>query len=146
MLGPLISSSLEHGDGLAYFKQAAGRLHHRPDGPFVKLSVRTIEGWYYAGRHGGFEALYPKGRSDSGLCRAIAPELAEPIVKTRPERPRRAIRRIIRMLGACVVAEPAATQPKDQDDVGAKAAACRALAASCPYLPPYPLRRLGVIT
>jgi transposase InsO family protein len=106
VLGPLVSSRLGHGDRLQYFEQAAGRLHQRPDGRFVKLSVRTIEGWYYAWRQGGFEALYPKGRSDSGLCRAIAPDLAELILKIKREKPRRSIRRIIRMLERARLVQP----------------------------------------
>ena len=69
-----------------------------PDGKVVELSARTIESWYYAHRHGGFEALYPGTRSDCGQSRAIAPEIAELILRAKREKPRRSIRRIIRML------------------------------------------------
>jgi putative transposase len=64
----------------------------------VELSVRTIESWYYAHRRGGFEALYPDTRSDRGQSRAIAPDVAELILRAKREKPRRSIRRIIRML------------------------------------------------
>ena len=49
-------------------------------------------------RHGGIEALEPRQRSDAGQNRAIRPEIAEPIVATKREKPRRSIRRLIRML------------------------------------------------
>jgi len=98
VLGPLISARLEHGDRRLYFTQAAARQHQRPDGRIVRLSVRTIEAWYYSYRRGGFDALLPRGRSDAGACRAIHPELADLIVRAKRERPRRSIRRIIRML------------------------------------------------
>lgn len=106
ILGPLISSRLGHGDRLEYFEQAASRVHQQPDGRYVKLSARTIERWYYAWRQAGFQALYPKGRSDRGCTRAIAPDVAELILKVKREKPRRSIRRIIRMLERARLVQP----------------------------------------
>jgi transposase InsO family protein len=98
VLGPLISARLEHGDRRRYFAEAAARIHERPDGTRVELAARTIEAWYYAYRRGGFPALFPRARADRGRSRAIAAELAEQILRVKRERPRRSIRRIIRML------------------------------------------------
>jgi len=98
VLGPLISARLEHGDRRRYIDEAAARTHERPDGTRVRLSARTIETWYRAWRRGGFQGLFPEDRRDRGLSRAIAPELAEQILRVKRERPRRSIRRIIRML------------------------------------------------
>lgn len=98
VLGPLISARLEHGDRRRYFEEAAARVHEGPDGRRVQLSARTIESWYYAYRHGGFHALFPHDRSDRGRSRAIPAEVAEQILRVKRERPRRSIRRIIRML------------------------------------------------
>ena len=98
VLGPLVSARLEHGDRRAWFNQAAARLHQRPDGQLVKLSARTLEAWYYAYRRGGLSALGRRRRRDHGHSRAISDELAELIVRAKRERPRRSIRRIIRML------------------------------------------------
>jgi putative transposase len=98
VLGPLISARLEHGDRRRYFAEAAARTHERPDGTRVALSARTIEVWYYAYRYGGFRALFPGDRADRGRSRAIGAELAEQILRVKRERPRRSIRRIIRML------------------------------------------------
>jgi putative transposase len=98
VLGPLISARLEHGDRLRYIEEAAARLQQQPDGIYVQLSARTIESWYYAYRHGGFQALFPQDRADRGRSRAIPAEIAEHILRVKRERPRRSIRRIIRML------------------------------------------------
>ncbi len=98
VLGPLVSARLEHGDRQRLFEEIAARVHQMPDGKVVELSARTIESWYYAHRRGGFEALYPCTRSDCGQSRAIAPDVAELILRVKREKPRRSIRRIIRML------------------------------------------------
>jgi putative transposase len=98
VLGPLTSARLEHGDRQRLFQEAAARVQERPDGTRVQLSVRTIESWFYAYRRGGFHALFPHDRSDRGQSRAIPAEVAEHILRVKRERPRRSIRRIIRML------------------------------------------------
>ena len=98
VLGPLVSARLEHGERCALFAQAAARTHQRPDGRWVQLSARTIEAWYYAYRKGGLQALLPKRRRDRGASRAIAPQVAELLVRAKKEKPRRSIRRLIRML------------------------------------------------
>jgi len=98
VLGPLMSARLEHGDRRRYFAAAAARTHEQPDGRRVQLSARTIEAWYHAWRRGGFPALFPRDREDRGRSRAISAEIAEHILRAKRERPRRSIRRIIRML------------------------------------------------
>jgi transposase InsO family protein len=99
VLGPLVSARLEHGDRTAYFVEAASRRHVMPpEGRVVRLSARTIEAWYYLHKHGGFEALIPDARADKGRSRAIRAEVAEVIVRAKREKPRRSVRRIIRML------------------------------------------------
>ena len=98
VLGPLVSARLEHGDRRRYFIEAAARTHERPDGRRVQLSARTIEAWHSAYRRGGFPALFPQDRDDRGRSRAISADVAEQILRVKRERPRRSIRRIIRML------------------------------------------------
>ncbi|MEK7836504.1 MAG: DDE-type integrase/transposase/recombinase, partial [candidate division NC10 bacterium] len=98
VLGPLTSARLEHGDRRRYFAEAAARTHERPDGTRVQLSARTIEAWYDAYRRRGFPALFPRDREDRGRSRAISAEIAEHLLRVKRERPRRSIRRIIRML------------------------------------------------
>jgi transposase InsO family protein len=97
-LGPLISARLEHGDKSKLFEEAARRTYEGPDGRPITVSARTVEEWYYAWLRGGLDALMPQERSDVGTSRAIRPEIGELIVNLKLERPRRSIKRIIRML------------------------------------------------
>jgi transposase InsO family protein len=97
VLGPLVSAKLEHGDVRALCEAAAARRWETPDGRLVKLSWRTIERWYYAHRRGGFDALRPGTRKDAGTT-AIGPRAAELLLRAKREKPRRSIRRLIKML------------------------------------------------
>lgn len=97
VLGPLISARLEHGDVRALCEMAASRRYERPDGRLVTLSWRTIERWFYAYRRGGLEALMPRTRKDAGTS-AIRPEVAELLLRAKREKPRRSVRRLIKML------------------------------------------------
>jgi transposase InsO family protein len=106
VLGPLVSARLEHGDRLAWLLETAERVHQHPDGRLVKLSPRTLESWLYAYRRGGLSALARKTRSDRNTSRAISPEVADLLMRAKRERPRRSIRRLIRMLERARVVRP----------------------------------------
>jgi putative transposase len=97
VLGPLVSSRLEHGDRHALFCQLAERTHIDPDGRPVKLSPRTIEAWFYLWKRGGLKALTDEPRADTGRSK-IRPEIRERLRVLKREKPRRSIRRLIRML------------------------------------------------
>jgi len=97
ILGPLVSSQLEHGDRQEHFREAASRYHIDPDGASVKLSERTIEAWYYAWKKGGFDALKTEPRQDRGQSH-IPEALQERLIALKREKPRRSIRRLIRIL------------------------------------------------
>lgn len=98
VLGPLVSARLEHGDVRGLCEEAAARVLERLDGRPGKVSWRTIESWYYAYQAHGLDGLMPKARSDRGESRAIRPHVADLIVRAKREKPRRSIRRIIRIL------------------------------------------------
>lgn len=98
VLGPLVSARLEHGDRQQMFKEAAARCYEDASGHRIRVTARTVEEWYYRYRHGGLEALEPRDRSDAGTTRRIDPEIAELIVRAKREKPRRSVRRIIRIL------------------------------------------------
>ena len=98
VLGPLVSARLEHGDRRAHFESAARRDYVTPDGRVVRISARTIEAWHYAYRNQGLAGLGPASRGDCGTSRAMSAEVADLVVRAKQEKPRRSIRRIIRML------------------------------------------------
>jgi transposase InsO family protein len=54
-----------------YFRQQAGREHDFPRYGLKKLSVSTMKTWLRNYRGGGFDALKPKDRSDSGRPRRL---------------------------------------------------------------------------
>lgn len=97
VLGPLVGTRLDHGDVIRLCREAAERDWEFPDGTVDNIAAETIRNWYYAYRDGGFAALKPDDRSDLGST-DIRPELVELILRAKRERPRRTIRRIIRML------------------------------------------------
>jgi putative transposase len=98
VLGPLVGARLEHGDVVAYCREAAARPWEWPGGELVELSARTIEDWHYRYQAGGFAALLPKQRSDFKKSKAIPEPLGELILRLKQEKPRRSVRRIIRIL------------------------------------------------
>jgi len=106
VLGPLVSARLEHGERAALFEAAARRQHLAPDGRVVRVSARTVEAWYYAHRAGGLDALEPVPRQDAGSSRSMSAQVQDLVVRAKRERPRRSIRRIIRMLERAKVVKP----------------------------------------
>jgi putative transposase len=106
VLGALVSARLEHGDRAALFALAAKRDWVTPDGRVVRISPRTIEAWYYAHRAGGLSALMPEARQDAGTSRSMTETVRDLVVRAKREKPRRSIRRIIRMLERAKVVRP----------------------------------------
>lgn len=106
VLGALVSARLEHGDRAALFALAAQRDYVTPDGRVVRISARTMETWYYAHRAGGFAALMPEPRGDCGTSRSMPEPVRDLVVRAKREKPRRSIRRIIRMLERAKVVRP----------------------------------------
>lgn len=50
-----------------------------PDGSLRHPAAGTIQKWYLNYKHGGFEALLPKARSDAGKTRVLDDEAKEKI-------------------------------------------------------------------
>jgi transposase len=98
VLGALVSARLEHGDRRALFEAAAARDWVTPSGRAVRVSARTIEAWYYRYRRRGLAGLAPTCRGDRGTSRSMSAEVADLVLRAKREKPRRSIRRIIRML------------------------------------------------
>lgn len=107
ILGPLVSVRLEHGDLRELFGEAAAKQYEHPlRGKLVTVSARTIETWYYRYHAGGLAALAPQIRKDRGQARMLDAELESLIIRAKREKPRRSIRRIIRILERARKAKP----------------------------------------
>lgn len=98
VLGPLVGARLEHGELVELCRQAAARTWELPSGEVVEVSARTIETWFYSYQRGGFAALHPRRRSDAEQSRAISDELGQLVLRLKREKPRRSVKRIIRVL------------------------------------------------
>lgn len=98
VLGPLVGARLEHGELAELCRIAAARTWELPNGAVTEVSARTIEAWFYAYQSGGFAALHPRRRSDADKPRAIPEELKTLILRLKQEKPRRSVKRIIRVL------------------------------------------------
>jgi len=69
-------------------------------------SASTLEGWYYAWRHQGFEALQRQPRSDKGTRKALSPEQCEAIIEWRKKYPPLKIKVLVRQLVKMDVLQP----------------------------------------
>ena len=62
----------------------------------TRVAVETLRDWLSLYRTGGFEALYPKTRSDRGLPRRLPPEVAEVLVSLKTEHSALSVRALIK--------------------------------------------------
>ena len=100
VLGPLASRDrLEQGELKALLRELAAKSYAIPDSKRIFLSEKTIEGWYYAWKRGGIEALTPKPRSDRGRSKMSDP-LQDAIIAAKKDNPGRSIRTIRKLVGA----------------------------------------------
>lgn len=106
ILGPLVSVRLEHGDLRERLHDAAAQHYLHPEGRLVRISARTLETWYYRYHKQGLDGLMPKPRRDRGRARKLEPELVDLIIRAKRERPRRSVRRIIKILERARRVEP----------------------------------------
>jgi transposase InsO family protein len=99
ILGPLVSMRRTHGDLREQLREAASKHYAHPfNGRLVQVSARTLETWHYRYHAEGLAGLAPKPRSDRGRSRGLDPALVDLIVRAKREKPRRSIRRIIKIL------------------------------------------------
>ena len=98
VLGPLVSrENLAHGELQAIIRELASREYAIPGSDRRHVGEKTVEGWYYAFRRGGIEALTPKTRRDHGVSQ-IPSEIQEAILAAKGDNPRRSIRMIRQLL------------------------------------------------
>lgn len=72
--------------------------HQIPGSLRTRVAHSTLREWLKLYRDGGFEALKPRKRGDTGHPRALAPELAEQLIQTKESAPDLSIRLIIEQL------------------------------------------------
>lgn len=121
VLGPLASRQhLEKGDLKALVRDLAAKSYAIPNSRRIFIGEKTIEGWYYAWKRGGIDALAPKQRSDRGSS-SIPEPLQKVICAAKQENPGRSLR-TIRLL----VPRPPGSPAPGNSPAQASIACCKA--------------------
>ena len=76
-------------------REKAQRTYVIPGTRRTRVAVETMRDWLSLYRTGGFEALYPKPRSDHGQPRRMPPEVAEALVALKTEQPALSVKALI---------------------------------------------------
>ncbi|MDD3176017.1 MAG: helix-turn-helix domain-containing protein, partial [Candidatus Nanoarchaeia archaeon] len=89
IIAPVVSGTYDEGKSIkGFFRDAAGKVYTNPSGEETKVSASTLERWYYAYNKGGFDALIPMRRCDTGKPRKIDEDIMEQIRFLKKEYPR----------------------------------------------------------
>ena len=89
IIAPVVSGTYDEGKSIkGFFRDAAGKVYTNPSGEETKVSASTLERWYYAYNKGGFDALIPMRRCDTGKSRKIDEDIMEQIRFLKKEYPR----------------------------------------------------------
>ncbi len=82
--------------GIGEQVRAKAAQHHTIPGTHrTRVAAGTIRDWLHRYRLGGFDALYPKPRSDCGQPRRLPPEAAELLLAIKTEHPAWSVRQVI---------------------------------------------------
>jgi len=89
IIAPLVSGL--HDDNLttnSFFLTASKKKYTNYDGKIITFAPGTIQRWYYNYNKGGFDALIPQKRNDSGTFRKLDDDLKAQIAYYKKELPR----------------------------------------------------------
>lgn len=98
VLGELLHRALQRGELGCGLRERAAKLWRGPDGRERRYAAKTLEEWFYAYRHHGFDGLLPRPRKDRGRVRALTAEVEELIVALKREDPGRSAPLILKEL------------------------------------------------
>lgn len=89
IISPAVTGTYDESLSLkGFFRNAAERTYTNPRGETIKVTASTIERWFYAYHKGGFDALIPKRRTDTGKTRKMDSDVMEQIKFLKNEYPR----------------------------------------------------------
>ena len=77
-------------------RDKASQPYTIPGSDRTHVAAETIRGWIRLYRYGGFEALYPKPRTDRGQPRCLPPEVAERLIALKVDNPAWSVRAVIK--------------------------------------------------
>ncbi len=89
IISPAVTGTYDESLSLkGFFRDAAARTYTNPRGEDTKISAPTIERWFYSYQSGGFDALIPRRRCDTGKPRKLDEDIMEQIQYLKKEYPR----------------------------------------------------------
>lgn len=89
IIAPVISGTYDESKSIkVFFSDAAKRVYANPRGEDTRISASTLERWYYNYQQGGFDALIPLRRSDTGKPRKLDDDIMDQIRFLKKEYPR----------------------------------------------------------
>ena len=98
ILGDVLSRNLRRGQLRLELKQLAEQTYQDHHGRPRRVAYKTLEEWFYKYRHGGFDALKPRPRSDRNRSRVLAEHLQQLVLDMKREDPGRSAHLILREL------------------------------------------------
>jgi len=72
LISPIVNDTYQTASQNQYFREVASKSYTLPNGATANFAASTIKKWYLDYKHGGFDALVIKRRSDAGLPRVIS--------------------------------------------------------------------------
>ena len=76
-------------------RDKASQTYTIPGSDRTHVAANTIRGWVKRYRYGGFDALYPKPRTDRGQPRRLPPEVAAQLIELKTDNPAWSVRKVI---------------------------------------------------
>ena len=93
----------------AMMRAKAERSYAIPGSNRTRVAAETMRGWITDYRRGGFDALYPKPRTDRGKPRRLPPEVAERLIALKTGNPGWSVRLVIEAAHREGIAHPLAS-------------------------------------
>lgn len=95
LIARLLPDELPPSERAAEIQRLTNQDHIIPGSTRNRVAESTLRGWCRDYQRGGFDALKPKPRADSGEPRALRPALAEQLMQIKEENPTLPVRRVI---------------------------------------------------
>ena len=95
LIARLLPEDLSPKQRAAELQRIASQTHTIPGTTRQRVAESTVRQWLRDYREGGFDALIPRARADTGEPRTLRPELVERLMQIKEEHPALAVRLII---------------------------------------------------
>jgi len=95
LIHPLTQENLLKGEKMAIVREIISKTYNIPSSNRTTISERTLFEYLRKYKDGGFQALLPEERKDSGSCRVIPEDILKKAFELKEELPTRSIREII---------------------------------------------------